>query len=41
MKFIQNKVEYPTQTAIDLVTISEEFKKFYDETVAKYEKEDE
>lgn len=40
MKFIQNKVKYPTQTAIDLVTNSEEFKKFYDETVAKYEKED-
>lgn len=39
MKFIKSKVEFPTQTAIDAITNSDEFKKFYDETVAKYEKE--
>ena len=41
MKFIQNKVKFPTKTEIDRITNSEEFKKFYDETAAKYEKEDE
>lgn len=41
MKFIQNNVKFPTKTEIDRITNSEEFKKFYDETVAKYEKEDE